>query len=58
MATFDEFFSSLDLDENGILKKNKTAKDLPFEKFVKCFITFTLKTVFWEKLLYFESISN
>ena len=38
MATFDEFFSSLDLDENGILKKDKTAKGLPFERFVKWFL--------------------
>ena len=38
MATFDEFFSSLDLDETGILKKDKTAKGLPFERFVKWFL--------------------
>ena len=38
MATFDEFFSSLDLDENEVLKKDKTAKGVPFERFVKWFL--------------------
>ena len=39
MATFDEFFRSLDLDEEGKVKKNKTEKGLPFEQiFVKWFL--------------------
>ena len=39
MATFDEFFSSLDLDEEGNVKKDKTEKGLPFEQiFVKWFL--------------------
>ena len=39
MATFDEFFKSLDLDEEGKVKKNKTEKGLPFEQiFVKWFL--------------------
>ena len=39
MATFDEFFASLDLDEEGNVKKDKTEKGLPFEQiFVKWFL--------------------
>mgnify|MGYP003349703915 CR=1 FL=1 len=39
MATFDEFFKSLDLDEEGNVKKDKTEKGLPFEQiFIKWFL--------------------
>ena len=39
MATFDEFFASLDLDEEGNVKKDKTEKGLPFEQiFIKWFL--------------------
>ncbi len=39
MATFDEFFASLDLDEEGNVKTDKTEKGLPFEQiFVKWFL--------------------
>ena len=39
MATFDEFFAPLDLDEEGNLKQNKTEKGLPFEQiFIKWFL--------------------
>ena len=39
MATFDEFFASLDLDEEGNVKKDKTEKGLPFEQiFIRWFL--------------------
>ena len=39
MATFDEFFASLDLDEDGNIKKDKSEKGIPFEQiFVKWFL--------------------
>lgn len=38
MATFDEFFATLDLDEEGNQQKDKSKKGVPFEGFVKWFL--------------------
>ena len=49
MATFDEFFRSLDLDEEGNIKQNKTEKGRPFEQiFVKWFL---LKDPIWSSIV-------
>lgn len=38
MATFDEFFATLDIDEEGTKKTDKSKKGVPFEGFVKWFL--------------------